>query len=154
MPRVVIPLHQRFADAWGLALAAGPVLELVEERTPEPELRVALHELRTDALETQARCRRFAEAEPEADELRAHAQSRKSRAGELALPWFKAGTTAVEAWTFLAMAEAGEVAAWSSVARIAADANRSDLHDLAQWAVGLQRQHLAAALEGVEQATG
>ena len=154
MPRDVIPLHERFADAWGLALAAGPVLELVEERTAEPELRVALHELHDGVRETQARCRRFAETSPEADELRAHAQSRKSRAGELALPWFKAGTSAVEAWTFLAMAEAGEVAAWSSVARMAADANRSDLRDLAHWAVEVQREHLATALAGVEQATG
>lgn len=149
-------LEQSLADAWGLALAAAGVTELVEERTHDVTLLLALRRMRADAREAQARCHGVAARQPDeiADELRARAQHAKNRASESALPWFRAGSGPVEAWIFLAMAEAGEVAAWSAVARLCRRQAGPGLRRLAGDAVALERRHLRWALDGIERLTG
>jgi hypothetical protein len=141
--------QRAFADGWGLALAAVAATRLVEEHTPVAPARIALHGLESDALELQARCSELARRydDDAAEELRVHAIGRRDRAGELALPWFRAATGPAEAWAFLAMAEAGEVAAWSA---LAARSRRGDgVRDLAAWGCELQERHLRLALDGV-----
>ncbi|HZQ66108.1 MAG TPA: hypothetical protein VFA66_12880 [Gaiellaceae bacterium] len=44
-------LEQSLADAWGLALAAAGVTELVEERTHDVTLLLAVRRMRADARE-------------------------------------------------------------------------------------------------------
>ena len=143
-------LQERLAVAWGLALAAVTLTEKVEERTPERSLRLELSRMRDDALETQSRCHGETATLPVdvADELRATAQRTKDHAGELSIVWLKAGADAVAAWTFLAMGEAGEVAAWLAVTELAERAADAALLDLAHWALETQRRHLEAAFAG------
>jgi hypothetical protein len=143
-------LQEGLAEAHGLAIAASAAVDRVEQRLLDRALRRRLDELRLDAAETRARCLDAERAfgEELAAEILAHANTVNDRAADLAGSWFKAGTGPLAAWTFLAMGEAGEVAAWSSV-RLLAE-REGVLVDLAEWALDLQRRHLQFALEGVE----
>jgi hypothetical protein len=143
-------LQQALAEAHGLAIAGADTVDRVEQVVADPGLRRHLDELRLDAAEVRARCldaeRGFGE-EPAA-ELLAHANTVSDRAADLAGSWFKAGTGPLTAWTFLAMGEAGEVAAWSSVRRLAERDGR--LVELAEWGLDVQTRHLELVLEGIE----
>ena len=49
-------LQEKLAEAHALAIAAAVVTEKVAAVTPDHELKLELHALRTDADETRARC--------------------------------------------------------------------------------------------------
>ncbi|HEY7398098.1 MAG TPA: hypothetical protein VH538_07345 [Gaiellaceae bacterium] len=143
-------LQQKLAEAHGLAQAAGVVTVKVAERLEASSLRNTLETMREDAEETRARCLAVEESfSPAAyDEVRAHANSTNDSASDLVGAWFKAGTDPLRAWSFLAMGEAAEVAAWSAVAVLADRAGAGDVAELAAWALPVQRRHLAIALDG------
>jgi hypothetical protein len=143
-------LQEALAEAHGLAIAASATVDRVGRRMADRDLRRRLDELRLDAAEARARCldaeRSFGD-EPAAEVL-AHANTVSDRTADLAGAWFRAGTGLLAAWTFLAMGEAGEVAAWSSLRLLAEREGR--LVELAEWGLEVQRRHLELALDGVE----
>jgi hypothetical protein len=143
-------LQEALAEAHGLAIAAAGSVDRVEQRLLDRSLRRRLDELRLDAAEARARCldaeRSF--GDELAAEVLAHANTVSDRAADLAGAWFKAGTGPLTAWTFLAMGEAGEVAAWSALRLLAEREGR--LVELAEWGLEVQRRHLRLALDGVE----
>lgn len=143
-------LHEKLAEAHALAIATAIVTETVEGFTPEHELKLELYELRRDADETRARCRAYERGHGRelAAELLAHVNTTRERAGELAHAWFKAGTSPIAAWTFLAMGEAAELAVWTALQTLAAKAADEPLLRLATWALPIQRAHLDTALSG------
>jgi hypothetical protein len=147
-------LQEKLAEAHGLAIGAATVVGKVEERVADLSLRSELAHMRRDADETRARCLQIeAEfAEPLPGELLAHANSTGEKAGDLATAWFKAGTGPLAAWTFLAMGEAGEVAAWTALAALAANggSGAAAVSELAEWALPVQQRHLQVALEGAQ----
>jgi hypothetical protein len=145
-------LEEKLAEAHGLAIAAAVVVDKVEERTFDLELRRRLWTMQEEAAEVRARCLAVEEGfgEELADELLAHANTTRERAADLAGAWFKAGTSPVGAWTFLAMGEAGEVATWAALRELAARGNVDGLAELAAWGLPLQRRHLELALDGAE----
>ena len=143
-------LQEALAEAHGLAIAASAAVDRVERRTADRDLRRRLDELRLDAAEARARC---LDAERSfGDEVLARANTISDRAADLAGAWFKAGTGPLSAWTFLAMGEAGEVAAWSALRLLAEREGR--LMELAEWGLEVQRRHLELALDGVELLAG
>jgi hypothetical protein len=133
-------LQETLAEAHGLAIAASETVDRVAERVAEPELLRRLDELRLDAREVRARC-----LEAEGEEQLAHANTVAAKAADLANAWFKAGTGAREAWGFLAMGEAGEVATWTALCSLAAGDGR--LAELAEWGLEVQRRHLELVLQ-------
>lgn len=137
-------LQENLAEAHGLAMAAADVVEKVDARILDRDLRAELARMRADADETRRRCL-AAYDEPVARELLAHANSTHAKASDLAGAWFKAGTDPLRAWSFLAMAEAGEVAVWTAVSVLAA----GEVAELAAWALPIQERHLELALAGV-----
>jgi hypothetical protein len=143
-------LQEKLAEAHGLAMAATVVASKVEQRTLDRELRKRLWTMQEDAGAVRARClaaeRRL--GEELAEELLARANTTNEHAAELAHAWFKAGTGPLAAWGFLAMGEAGEVAAWTAVVRLAARGEANGISELAAWALPLQQRHLELALEG------
>jgi hypothetical protein len=143
-------LQEALAEAHGLAIATSATVDPVERRTRDRDLRRRLEELRLDAAEVRGRCldaeRSF--GDELASEVLAHANTVSDRAADLAGAWFKAGTGPLAAWTFLAMGEAGEVAAWSGL-RLLAE-HEGQLDELAEWGLEVQRRHLELVLEGVE----
>lgn len=142
-------LQEKLADAHGLALAAIDVTRQVEERVGDVELRGRLRAMRKDAEETRDRC--FLLATPQ---MVARANTIHERCADLAGAWFKAGTDALGAWSFLAMGEAAEVTTWAAVTELALQAAQSDVAELAAWALPLQQEHLATALSGAVRLAG
>jgi hypothetical protein len=141
-------LQEKLAEAHGLAIAASVVVDKVEERTLDLDLRRRLWAMQEDAAEVRARCLAVEEQLGLQDELLAQANTTREHAADLAAAWFKAGTSPLRAWTFLAMGEAGEVATWAAVEALA---NSDGVSELAAWALPLQRRHLELALDGAEQ---
>src|SRR5436309_6440686 len=143
-------LQEQLAEAHGLAIAATVVVDKVEERTLELELRRRLWTMQEEAAEVRARCLKVEEGfgEELAQELLAHANTTREHAADLAGAWFKAGTSPLRAWSFLAMGEAGEVATWAAVEALAARTDADRIVELAAWALPLQRRHLELALDG------
>jgi hypothetical protein len=143
-------LQEALAEAHGLAITASATVDRVEQRVLDHGLRRRLDRLRLDAAEVRARC---LDAERSfggelAAEVLARANTVSERAADLAGAWFKAGTGPLTAWTFLAMGEAGEVAAWSALRLLAEREGR--LVELAEWGLEVQQRHLQLALDGVE----
>jgi hypothetical protein len=144
-------LQEKLGEAHGLAIAATEVLDQVEERRPCGDLRRRLDELRVDANETRGRCLEAEQGfgEELAAEILAHANTTSEKAADLAASWFKAGTGPLAAWSFLAMGEAGELAAWSALRSLAQRDGGGQVLELAEWALPVQHRHLELALEGV-----
>jgi len=143
-------LQEKLAEAHGLAMAASVVTEKVAKRIATADLLEELRTMREDAEETRARCLALELTLPEEvfEEVRAHANSTHESASDLVGAWFKAGTDPLRAWGFLAMGEAAEVATWSAVAVLAAQADADDVAELAAWALPIQKRHLSFALDG------
>ncbi len=143
-------LQEKLAEAHALAIAASTVTQKVEAVTPDQELRLELHSLRTDADDTRARCLALEQSFDRelADELLAHVNVTKEKASDLAAAWFKAGTGPLAAWGFLAMGEAAEVTAWTALEVLAAKAEDRRVLELAAWALPIQRAHLDTAFSG------
>jgi hypothetical protein len=140
-------LQEKLAEAHGLAIAAAAVVDKVEERTLDLELRRRLWSMQEDAAEVRARCLAVEERLALQEELLAHANTTREHAADLAAAWFKAGTSPLRAWSFLAMGEAGEVSTWAAVEALASRSG-DGIAELAAWALPLQRRHLELALDG------
>jgi len=143
-------LQEKLAEAHGLAIAAAVVVDRVEERTLELELRRRLWTMQDEAAEVRARCLAVEGrlGEELAGELLAHANTTREHAADLTAAWFKAGTSPLRAWSFLAMGEAGEVSTWAAVEVLAARTDADGIAELAAWALPVQRRHLELALDG------
>ena len=143
-------LQEKLAEGHGLAIAAAVVVDEVEERTLDLELRRRLWTMQDDAAEVRARCleveRRL--GDELAEELLAHAHVTRAHAADLAGAWFKAGTSPLRSWSFLAMGEAGEVATWAALEALAARGDSDGIAELAAWGLPVQRRHLDRALDG------
>lgn len=143
-------LHEKLAEAHGLAIAASAVTAKVEEQMEDAHFIRDLGLMRLEARETRERCLALEQSfgVELATEMLAHANSTSLTGADLLDAWFKAGTDALAAWTFIAMGEAGEVAAWSAV-RTLADDTVPTVQELADWALPLQERHLRIALDDV-----
>lgn len=141
-------LQEKLAEGHGLAIAAAVVVDKVEERTLDLELRRRLWTMQEEAAELRARCLAVEQRLGLEDELLAHANTTREHAADLAAAWFKAGTSPLRAWAFLAMGEAGEVATWAAIEALA---HVDGIAELAAWALPLQRRHLELALDGAGQ---
>ena len=143
-------LQEKLAETHGLAIAAAVVVDKVEERTLDLELRRRLWTMQEEAAKVRARCLAVEDGfgEELAAELLAHANTTREHAADLAGAWFKAGTSPLRAWSFLAMGEAGEVAAWAALEALAAGTEADGISELAAWGLPLQRRHLELALDG------
>ncbi len=144
-------LQEKLAEAHGLGIVATEVASRIANLTGELAGGRELETMREESEETRARCLRAEEHLPPelADEMRAHTATAHEKGVDLIGAWFKAGTDRLRAWTFLAMVEAAEVAAWIVVEALAARTDDSEISDLARWALPVQRRHLATAFESL-----
>ncbi len=141
-------LQQQLGDVHGLAMAASETVDHVEARVVNRELRRRLDALRLDAAELRGRCLEAERAygDEVGTEILEHANTAGEKAADLAGAWFKAGTGPLQAWSFLAMGEAGELCSWRALCSLAE--REGELVELARWGVELQRRHLDLVLEG------
>ena len=143
-------LHEKLAEAHGLAIAASAVTARVEEQMKNAHFIRDLGLMRLEAHETRERCLTLEQSfgAELAAEMLAHANSTSLIGADLLGAWFKAGTDALAAWTFVVMGKAGELAAWSAVRTLAEGADPA-VEELANWALPLQERHLRIALDDV-----
>jgi hypothetical protein len=144
-------LHEKLAEAHGLALASTRATEAVAARIDNRSLRSKLRRMRRESEEIRLRCQRFQEtlSADIRDDMRAHLIAVDAKATDVAHAWLDAGTDPVRAWLLLAMSEGAELAVWRAVAALEArSAERSGIADLAAWALEIQERHLGIALEG------
>ena len=143
------PLQEKVGEVLGLALAAPVVVGRVEQRVADAQLLAELRTLRREAEEVQARCGAIAAGW--GDETRwdvlAHGSYVERKVGELGHAWFKAATDAVQAYEFLAMAEAGEIAATAALG-VLNRGGEAAIEELVAWALPVQERHLQHALDG------
>ena len=153
---VLTVLQEQLAEAHGLAMAATAVTREIEDRVSDVELRLELARMRREADETRARCLQVEAAlgEELAAGVLARANTTKERAGDLMVAWLKAGTSPLRAWSFLAMGEAGEVAAWSALGELAGRDGDGAVAALARWALPVQERHLRTAVRGAKRLAG
>jgi hypothetical protein len=142
--------QEKLAEALGLALAAESATGKVEERVDDLALVDVLRTMRREARETQARITGVAAryVDEERWEIHAEAAYVQRKASEMANAWFKLATDGIQAFQFLAMGEAGEVAAWAALAALNGQADPA-LAELCAWALEIQERHLRDALDGV-----
>jgi hypothetical protein len=138
---------RKLAQALGLAVAAPALLAKVRERVVDPELLIVLSRMTDDALLARDRCVDMAELWGAADEVVALAHTYEDKAAATARAWIRPATTALERAEVLAMAEAGEVATWQSLADLGDAVGDGRLRELARWGLGVQRAHLRAAFD-------
>lgn len=141
-------LQQQLGEVHGLAMAASETVDRVEARVVNRELRRRLDALRLDASEIRGRCLEAERAYGEelGREIVEHANTVAEQAADLAEAWFKAGTSPLSAWSFLAMGEAGELSSWTALSSLAE--REGELVELAAWGVDVQRRHLDLVLAG------
>ena len=139
-------LQQQLGEVHGLAMAASETVDRVEERVVNRELRRRLDALRLDASEIRGRCLEAegAYGEEPGREIVEHANTVAEQAADLGGAWFKAGTSPLAAWSFLAMGEAGELSSWTALSSLAE--REGELVELAAWGVDVQRRHLDLVL--------
>lgn len=142
------PLQEKLGEVHGLALAAPMVLAKVGDRTSDDTLRAEVRRLGVEAGDVQRRCAQVAAGWGEETywDVLAYAASVERKAAELANVWFRAGTDGVRAYEFLAMAEAGELAA--TLALRALGEGDAEVAQLAAWALGVHERHLGTAFDG------
>ena len=148
-------LQEKLGDALGLAMAAHAATRQVERIVEGDDALVeTLVAMRDDAAHTIDRCARVAAGFGDETrwEIQAHAVYVQRKAGEMTNAWIKLGTDAVEAFSFLAMGEAGEVAVWIALGTLNGTFD-TEVAELVEWALPIQERHLQAALEGVVHAS-
>ena len=108
-----------------------------------------LASIRADAREVQARCAEIAASwgEDVRWDVLARAATVNRKAGEQLHAWVKAGTDSVQAYEFMAMAEAGELAATRALDVLNGGGDPL-VEELVRWAVPAQERHLRAAFDG------
>ena len=142
--------QEKLAEALGLAMAAAAATEKVEERVDHPALVDLLRTMRHEAEDTQRRIVGYAALLEDGVRWEIHAEAAyvQRKAGEMANAWFKLATDGIQAFQFLAMGEAGEVATWAALVELNRYGDPA-LDDLCAWAIEIQQRHLKDALAGV-----
>ena len=97
------------------------------------------YERRTDALVDNLEGRKTA--------IRELARETKAEAVEMMKTYLGDETEALDGFEFLSMAEAGELAHWEIVQKIAHTAGERRVAELADWAVPVQRAHIETVRE-------
>jgi hypothetical protein len=144
-------LHEKLAEAHGLAIASARVCEAASARIESRALQRQLRHMRRESDETRARCLRIEETlgAAIAEDMRAHAIMVDGKASDVAHAWLDAGTDPLRAWLLVAMSESAELAVWRAVAALAGDGrDSSTIHELASWALAVQERHVSVALDG------
>lgn len=143
-------LHEKLAEAHGLAIASARVCEVASARIESRPLQRQLRQMRRESEDTRVRCLRVEVtlAAAVAEDMRAHVIMVDGKASDVAHAWLDAGTDPLRTWLLVAMSESAELAVWRAVAAIAANGRDSTIGELASWALPVQEHHVSVALDG------
>jgi hypothetical protein len=137
------PLDEKLGEVLGLAQAAQAATDKVAAMEGAEDFEADLRRMHEQAVETERRTDALVDGlEGKKTAIREKARETKSEAAEMMQTYLGGEGEALDGFEFLSMAEAGELCHWEIVARMSELANESDVHELAQWAVEIQRRHV------------
>jgi hypothetical protein len=137
------PLDEKLAEVLGLAQAAQDATETVGRMEDADAFATDLERMREQAAETERRTDGLVDGlEGRKTAIRDKARETKSEATDMMKTYLGDETEALDGFEFLSMAEAGELCHWEIVEKMSETLGDDDVHDLAGWAVGVQRQHI------------
>ena len=145
-------LESKLGEVVGLAMAAQEATDKVKALAKEEgddDLVTALERMHAEARETQERGTEVASSfEGKKTAILDEAREVKQKAQEMMKTYLDESSDALDGFEFLTMAEAGEVGHWEILGVLGKKAGKSDVQDLVQWAVPIQRRHFDEARQG------
>src|SRR5690349_4738122 len=139
------PLDEKLAEVLGLAQAAQQATSTVAGMDDAEQFKGDLDRMAQEAAETEQRTDGYIDTlEGRKTAIREKARETKSEAVEMMKTYLGGEEEALDGFEFLSMAEAGELCHWEIVQTVAETAGESRAKELADWAVTVQRQHVAA----------
>lgn len=136
-------LDEKLAEVLGLAQAAQTATETVSRMEDAEDFAERLARMGEEAAETERRTDALVDTlEGRKTAIRDMARETKSEATEMMKTYLADEEEALDGFEFLSMAEAGELCHWEIVETMAEKLDEAEVHALATWAVGVQRQHV------------
>jgi dsDNA-specific endonuclease/ATPase MutS2 len=137
------PLDEKLGEVLGLAQAAQDTADKVAGMEGADEYKSRLEQMKTESEETERRTDELVDTlEGKKTAIREMAAEVKSEAKEMAQTYLADEEEALDGFEFLTMAEAGELGHWEIVKTMSDTTGEQQVSELAEWAVGVQRQHL------------
>lgn len=155
------PLDEKLGEVLGLAQAAQDATKVVSGMDGAEDFESELDRMRDQAAETERRTDELVDGlDGKKTAIREKARETKSEATEMMRTYLGGEEEALDGFEFLSMAEAGELCHWEIVETMSKTIDAGDVHQLARWAVGVQREHvdtvrrasLALAVEEIQAA--
>jgi hypothetical protein len=143
-------LESKLGEVAGLAMAAQAATKQVIGLAKEehPELVSRLEQMHEEAAETERRCTELADGlDGKKTAILEEARATKSKGAEMMSTYLDEDADALDGFEFLTMAEAGEVGHWSVLQTLNETAGSTEIKELVEWALPIQRRHY----EGVTQ---
>jgi hypothetical protein len=142
------PLDEKLGEVLGLAQAAQNATKKVSEMEGADDFKADLERMHADAAETERRTDALVDTlEGRKTAIREKARETKAEGVEMMRTYLGDEQEALDGFEFLSMAEAGELAHWEIVQKIAHTAGESRVAELADWAVPVQRGHIETVRE-------
>jgi hypothetical protein len=142
------PLDEKLAEVLGLAQAAQTATETVSGMEDAGPFQDRLAQMREQAAETERRTDALIDGlDGKKTAIREMARETKGEATDMMRTYLEGEEEALDGFEFLSMAEAGELCHWEIVETMAEKAGATDVHELARWAVGVQRTHVEVVRE-------
>jgi hypothetical protein len=139
------PLDEKLAEVLGLAQAAQQATSVVAGMEDAEKFKADLERMSKQAAETEQRTDGYIDTlEGRKTAIREKARETKSEAVDMMKTYLGDEEEALDGFEFLSMAEAGELCHWEIVQTVAETAGESTAKELADWAVTVQREHVAA----------
>jgi hypothetical protein len=137
------PLDEKLGEVLGLAQAAQQAAKHVEGMEDADEFSDQLGRMRSEAAETEKRTDGLVDGlDGKKTAIREKARETKSEAVGMMRTYLEDEEEALDGFEFLSMAEAGELCHWEIVRTMAGALSLEDVSELADWAVGVQREHV------------
>ena len=137
------PLDEKLGEVLGLAQAAKDATKTVSGMEGAENFESALERMHEQAVETERRTDGLVDGlEGKKTAIRDKARETKSEATEMMTTYLGGEDEALDGFEFLSMAEAGELCHWEIVEKMADAIGAGDIQQLADWAVGVQREHV------------
>ncbi|MCW3008448.1 MAG: hypothetical protein JWP17_3074 [Solirubrobacterales bacterium] len=138
------PLDEKLAEVLGLAQAAQTATDTVAKMKDADSYEKELREMNAQAAETERRTDALIDGlEGKKTAIREMGRETKGEATEMMKTYLAGEDEALDGFEFLSMAEAGELCHWEIVEQMSKTIGATDVHELATWAVGVQREHVA-----------
>ena len=138
------PLDEKLGEVLGLAQAAQAATKTVRGMEDAERFADDLRRMHDQAAETERRTDDLVDGrEGRKTAIREKARDTRHEATEMMETYLGGEEEALDGFEFLSMAEAGELCHWEIVERMSDAIGAADVHDLATWAVEVQREHVA-----------